>query len=91
MVFFLCIDQIEILSLSLFDVVFLPALLPPTQQTCVSLPSRSSACCSDPVPDCPDLALTSGTWLADSSRLYLRNGNLAALHSACWIWASYLL
>lgn len=34
--FFLCIDQIEILSPPLFGVLFLPDLLPPAQQTCLT-------------------------------------------------------
>lgn len=88
---FLCIDRMEILSSPLFRVLFLPTLLPPTQQTCVTLPSRPGAHCSDSLANRPELACTAGTWLADSIRLDFRNSSLAALQSACWIWASYLL
>lgn len=69
--FFLLIAWMEILSSPLFGVLSLPAFLPPTQQTCVTLSSHPSACCRDRPANRPELACAAGIWLSDSSRLVL--------------------
>lgn len=69
--FFLRIDWMEILSSPLLGVLSLPAFLPPTQQTCVTLSSHPSACCRDHPANRPELACAAGIWLSGSSHLLL--------------------